>query len=242
MRILNQEWEDSLVGERYPFAGTGPIVSDAGFTLPFDTIRDCNIMVDQQTETVLLASIQGGAIPVATFTLEDGTLVGTAELGGSMLSPIELGNLVVGFVRHDPLLLPLLAAPTLHRFTDLALLPHLLVVSDKRWRQGFELPDGTVLTGDVILVADRECWLERTMTGFRLHVTGDPFAGRTAPARGLKTLSGAVPDADGNVNLIGVGVGNYVGPIFSAAGQPFRISLIPGQGTLRIELVGGGDG
>ncbi len=244
MRILNQQWEDSLRGERYPFAGTGALRTVDGLELDQDVILDLNLMVDQQTTEVFLQQIvvEQGVSAAATFTLADGTAVGTVALwpAPAAVVPVLNGTLTVGYLRLDPLRAEVLMgwATSTHLFSDVAVLPHLLVVSDKRWRQGFELPDGTVLTGDVYLVADRELWLERTTAGFRVHVTGDPFAGRTVPARGLKTLNGVAP-VDGNVNLVGIGTGNIVAGSFVAAGQAFRISVIPGSGVLTLDLVGG---
>lgn len=248
MRILNQQWEDSLRGERYPFAGTGEVRSASGQILDDNLLLDLNLMVDEQTSQVNLGWIEIedddlGRSAIASFTLPTGRVAGTAVLWPSPaplgIVPIFNGTLTVGYLRVDPYRLEvLLGWPAgAHRFDDVEILPHLLVVSDKRWRQGLELPDGTVLTGDVYLVAERELWLERTATGFRVHVTGDPFSGRTAPARGLATLNGVAP-VDGNINLIGISTTNVVGSTFVAAGQAFRISVVPGAGTLTIELVG----
>ncbi len=244
MRVLNEQWEDSLRDERYPFAGTGEVLSTTDQTLHPDVILDLNLMVDAATTAVDLDRITVvGGIVTATFTA-NAVVVGTLQLwpAPAAIVPVMNGTLVVGYARLDPLVAEVTTAwlDGEHPIINTQILPHLLVVSDKRWRQGFELPDGTVLTGDVYLVADREVWFERTLAGFAVHVTGDPFAGRTAPSRGLKTLNGIAPDASGNINLIGISTGNIVAGLFVAAGAPFRISLTPGSGSLSVELIGSG--
>ncbi len=240
---MNEQWEDSLHSERYPFAGVGEIVADSGNVLPMDAILDLNLLVQVDVVTVLLASITVSASgAVYRFELEDGTLVGTltSTTADTELMPVMLGTLTVGYARLDLIASAIVRGwpRRVHTMTEISLIPHLLVVSDTQWRRGFRLPDETILTGDVYLVAARGLWFERTVTGFRLHVTGDPFNERTEPARGLLTLNEGVPDAQGNVNLIGLGTTNFPTPVFVLDGQPFRINIQPGTTTLTLELVG----
>jgi hypothetical protein len=243
MLILNEQWDDSLRSQRYPFAGEGDIETISGRVLPQDLFLDLNLLVEEDTTEVLLATLHvvPGDAAVYRFELADGTLVGTltSTPADTSLMPIMSGTLTVGYAKINTDVAAIVRGwPQLDYVFGTPVLPHLLVVSNKSWRRGFELPDGTVLTGDVYLVADRGLWFERTGDGFRLNATGDPFNGRTEPSRGLKTLNGIAPDANGNVNLIGLSPTNFSGDVFIPAGSPFRINLIPGTGQIEISLVG----
>lgn len=242
MRVLNQQWEDSLRGERYPFEGTGQITTTTGRILDDDAILDLNLMVSQDTSEVFLSSITVTDTAVLRFTLSDGTLAGTLTVTSTVTEsePVLRGDLVVGYARLNPDVAKMILTwqQREHSIVDVQIIPHLLIVSDVRWQPGLELPDGTILTGDIYLVADIDLWLERTATGARLHCSGDPFDGRTEPQRGLLTLSGREPDQNGNINLIGLSTTNLVGALFVGAGSPFRINLTPGEASLTIELTG----
>ncbi len=244
MRVNNQQWTDSLRSERYPFAGTGPLTGVDGLTIPNDFFLDLNLLVAQDTETVLLTSIttEANIPPVVRFELEDGTLVGLmdcADIQSNNQCPIFLGTAAVGVAVLDPNSLQIVqgwAADT-HEFVSLAILPHLLIALDKRWRRGFELPDGTIIEGDAYLIADKGLWFERTVDGFCLHVTGDPFNGRVVPARGLKTINGVAP-TDGSINLIGLSDTAMTGTTYIGGTTPFRLTVKPTGQAVKIELIG----
>lgn len=245
MQFLNEQWDDSLRSKRYPFAGTGPLATTQGQVVPDDLFLDLNLMVESETATVVLATIHvvPGQVALYRFELQDGTLVGTltSTPSDTTLMPIVLGTLTVGYAKIDLGAAQIVRGwPQLDYLLNAEVLPHLLVVSDPAWRRGFKLPDGTILTGNVYLVADRGLWFERTTNGFRLHATGDPFNGRVEPARGLKSLNGVGPDLDGNVNLIGLSTTNFSGSTFLPAGQPFRVNITPGTSELTIDLTGAG--
>ncbi len=243
MLILNEEWDDALRSLRYPFAGSGDIVATNGRVMPQDLFLDLNLMVEQDTNEALLATVSVAAGDRATyeFQLADGTVVGTLASTAldTALMPITNGTITVGYAKLNPDTASIVRGwPVGDYQFNVDVLPHLLVVSDKRWRRGFELPDGTVLTGSVYLVADRGLWFERTADGFRLNAVGDPFNGRTESSRGLQTINGIAPDANGNINLIGLSPTNFSGTTFIPAGSPFRINITPGNGQIAIELVG----
>lgn len=234
MRVTNEQWEDSLRNKRYPLDGFGEVVSDTGMVLPDDVLLDLNLMVvgDDATGSLTSITVAGG---VATATFLAGDRTGTAVLTPSAITTILDGGVVVGYLRTGSAVPVVSGWPAgVHTF-NAPIIPHLLVLSSPKWLTGFELPGGEILTGDVYLVADVGLYFEAVSGGFRFHVTGDPFHGRTAPARGIKTINGVAP-TDGNINLIGLSTSNYA-PTFVAAGQPFRIDVTPG-GTVTLTLVG----
>lgn len=235
MRVTNEQWEDSLRNKRYPLDGFGDVVSDTGMVLPDDVLLDLNLMVVGDDAVGELTSIEVVAgVAVATFTA--GTRTGTVTLAANTVdSVLDPGGVVIGYVRMGSAVPVVSGWPTgVHTFST-PIIPHLLVLSSPKWLTGFELPDGTILTGDVYLVADVGLYFEAVAGGFRFHVTGDPFHGRTAPARGIKTINGVVP-TDGNINLISLSTSNY-NPAFVAAGQPFRLDVTP-SGAVTLTLVG----
>ncbi len=243
MRVLSPEFTDSLRGERYPFLGTGPITSGS-LILPDDCLLDVNLMVDENTTEVFLSDVVVSAgTALFHFTFGSGAIVGTLNLDnadGNGVAPIFNNNtMVVGYARIDVGVAQIVKGwPSgQHLFIDVQLIPHLLIVSNRAWRRGFELPDGTVLEGDVYLVGDRGVWLERTADGFKVHVTGDPFDGRTVPARGLSSINDLVPDANGNINLIGLASNGD--DSWTIDGTPFRISVIPRNAEVVLRLVSG---
>ncbi len=245
MRFLNEQWDDSLRSVRYPFAGTGPIQTAQGPVVPDDLFLDLNLMCAQETQVVTLASIQVTSTTAQyRFEFQDGSLAGlfTSTTIDTQLMPILLGTLVAGYCKIDLGAAQVVRGwvPGLYTLKQTEVLPHLLVISDPKWRRGFLLPDGAILTGSVYLVADRGLWFERTTDGFRLHASGDPFDGRTIPARGLLALNGIGPDLNGNVNLIGLSPTNISGSTFIPVGTPFRINLTPAPNQLTIELTGAG--
>ncbi len=236
MRIIHQQYRDALTGQRYPFDGNGDIPASNGFVVPQDLFLDIAVMVNVDVVEVFLETITvADGAAVATFALADDTIVATATFADadstgqlSLIEPVTLafaGYALVGsgaatIVSGWPA-----GVYTVH----VPVLPHLLVVNDKAWRSGFELPDGSILTGNVYLVADRGLWLERTIDGFRLHVTGDPYLTRSSAAA-LRTINDVAPDANGNINLITEG---------AAPGQPYRLQIRPTLTGLVIGLIGG---
>ena len=101
MRVLNQQWQDSLLSQQYPFVGNGPAVTTDGLTLPADCFLDLNLLVDQTTEFVYLASITTAVSQPAsaTFALADGTVVGVLNFGdveSNGQAPVRNGTAVVG--------------------------------------------------------------------------------------------------------------------------------------------------
>ncbi len=244
MRVMNEQWRDSLRGDRYPFADTGTITATDGLILPEDCFLDLNILIDQDTTEVLLLDIVtvANTPAIAHFTLSDGTAVGTLDFADLLANgqvPIRLGTAVVGVAVLDPNAAQIVSGwpAGTHLFNNITIIPHLLVALDKRWRRGFELPDGTILEGDCYLIADRGLWMERTAAGFRLHVTGDPFNGRSKSVRGLKTING-LPPIGGNFNLIGLSEVAFTGTTYTGGTTPFRITVKPTTQSLTIDLIG----
>jgi hypothetical protein len=232
MRVSGEAWQDSLRNSAYPLDSTGAR-SDTGFTLPDDLLLDLNLLVGADTSDVRLSQITVSASSVIViFSLADGTLVGQLDATTAPASPVpvlrngqQVGLALLGAAGVTEVT----AWPrTIHRFTTASVLPHLLVAQDPRWAPGLELPDGTVLTGDVYLVGGRGVWLEVLAGGVRINITGDPFAGRTSPKRVVRVLSGAIPDALGGVNLIPQ----------SATNEAYRLSIMPQNGTLLVTMVG----
>lgn len=232
MRILNQQYQDALRSEVYPFLGATDITSTDGTpTLPADCFLDLNLMVDESTTGVFLTSVIVGADVKFVFSTVDetvGTLSSTSLTGNQ--ATVTNGTLVVGYAVMNPNSVGVVQSwvPGTYAF-NAQVIPHLLVLSDKRWRRGFILPDGTVLEGDVYLVADRGLWLKNTGSGFTFNVTGDPFNNRVTPSRAIISISTALSDVNKNVNL--------VTESSVSEGTPFRLAVTPGTSTVRIDLV-----
>lgn len=241
MRVTNEQWEDSLRNKRYPLDGFGDVVSDTGMVLPDDVLLDLNLMVvgDEAIGTFDSVIVAGGVATATFFTAGGVTDPGTTSscaLTPNTVTPIIDGaGRVVGYLRTGSAVPVVTGWPNGVHVFGAPIIPHLLVLSSPKWLSGFELPSGDILTGDVYLVADVGLYFEAVAGGFRFHVTGDPFHGRTAPARGIKTVNGVTP-TDGNINFIGLSTSNY-DPTFVAAGQPFRIDVTP-SGVVTLTLVG----
>jgi hypothetical protein len=246
MRVLNQQWRDYLASAQYPFLGAGPILSNDGFTVPSNCFLDLNLLVDQTIETVFLVSITTSSLvpAIATFALPDGTVVGTCsflDIQSNHQIPIKLGTAITGVAVVDPTILPIINGwgPGIHSFTGVQVMPHLLVALDRKWRRGFLLPDGTILEGDVYFVADLGLKFDRTSTGFALNVTGDPYNGRTRPARALYSVNLVGPqNGAGNLNLVSLGVAPGHPLPTNSTTNPFRLSIKPSQAQIQIELDG----
>jgi hypothetical protein len=245
MRVLNQQWSDSLLSQQYPFMGSEPAVSTDLFVLPDDCFLDLNLLVAQSTNYVYLSSITTGGsngAALVTFTLQDGTVVGTADFSTISNGQVNIlnGTAIAGIALVDPgnAIIVNGWTPGVHTFQNVQVIPHLLVVSDPLWNIGFQLPDGSIFNAStgVTMVADTGLWLSASGSQVRLDAIGDPFNGRTVPTRGLQTINGVAPDPNGNINLTMPFQTNLSDPTLTK----FRVTVYPsGQDQLTIQLVEG---
>lgn len=236
MRLVNRQYRDNLTLTRYPFQDTAPLTTTSGHTIPDQLFLDLVILVREETVAVSLSSIAvSGGNAVVSFSDSNGVVVATADLSsadGQGQLTLRHGGLPAGYA-----LVTLGAATIVSGWpagvytADAPILAHLLVVSDPAWLTGFLLPDGTVLTGEVYLVAGQGLWLNPTSNGFAVNVTGDPYAVRTSAAV-LQTLNGVAPDSNGNVTLYNLGSSGSMD-------GPFRLQITPEAGSVRIKLIGG---
>jgi hypothetical protein len=236
MRIVNRQYRDNLQLTRYPFQGTEPLITTSGAQVPDQLFLDLAIMVTEETVAVALTQIVvASATAIASFSDNNGTVVAIANLStvdGQGQVVLMKGSLQVGYALVSLNAVTIVNGWPAGTYTlDAPILSHLLVISDPAWLAGYLLPDGTVLTGDVYLVADHGLWLNHTSTGFQFNVTGDPYTVRTAAAV-LTALNGVAPDSNGNVTLFNLGAaGSLTGP--------FRLQITPEKNDLRIALIGG---
>jgi hypothetical protein len=236
MKISGQQWEDSIRRRFYPFDTANPPVSRRGIVLPEGFIEDAVVFLSSAEAGARLDSVEVTSTPdvILTFTDDAGAPAGTAVLpptAGAGRYPLVLGGITTGYVRigEAPTAVVRSWFPSTYVFAA-PLLPHLVVVSSPDWVPGIVLPGGTTLTGDVYLVGGEGVVLVRDGDDIRVDVLGDPYAGREAPQRALRSLGGTLPLPGGDIAVV---------PVPGTPAAPFRVRVVPlGGGRIRVELQG----
>lgn len=196
MIVLGQQWEDTRQNQRYPFVGSGAVVSRTGRVLPARTIRDLMLFVTTTDSAVTLHSVFVQATTVAFRFHSAGALVATLTASSNEREAlVDATGAEVGFAVLDltGVQAVLTWAQGEHTFAEVRVLPMLLVLYDRRWRGGLELPGGEVVSGQVLLVAGAGLSFKVTAGVARLSVVGDPFAGREAATRCVRSIGSVAP-------------------------------------------------
>lgn len=230
MRVLNQQWDDALRNSIYPFQGLEDLVTQDGLEIPRDAFLDMSLLVPLETTDVRLLALvvpgNGGAVE-CQFGAGD-TVVGTALMNDQEVILEDRNGMNVGFLRLDIQAAQIMRGwPAGTHVVDRPVLPHLLVATPNRARKALRLPDGTLLTGTVDLVGGEGVWLDIVAGTMQVSVVGNPYAGRTGPARSLRTINGKQ-------------VENFqIGAMAAAADQvSHRVKVEPTSSGIQISLVG----
>lgn len=218
-RIIVAEFRDQQGEVKYPFTDNSTLTSRSGLTMSRESIIDAIVYPVGATGPVWIGSIECESREV-TFVLAGR---GNTRLATGSFDPVAPS---AGILLEDSLERPaglLVVEPSsiaelgtwpleTHEFDSTALefVPSVVLPMPAEGVDGFLLPDGSFVSGEVWLVGEDGIVLREMEGGvIRVDIVGDPLHLRllcepaelfTTP-RLLKTINGIAPDADGRFTI-----------------------------------------
>lgn len=245
--LLFPQWRNHNEQRKYPFSDIATLVNDSLVTLHHDLFDDARIYPIGGDETLYLSQIDLSVTELA-FTV--GTENNPAIASGSTVLPnpsdeIKLldnlgrpaGVLVTTVLKMESLLGTYGEGSIVFQPDQTPFAPSVIVPTPQTGVQGFILDDGTLLTGNVILIGTDGVVLTMDDGNIRVDIVGDPYAQlkkclrESVPVEtycGIRTINGIGPDSRGDFK-ISIGSG-------SAADNVLRIEQ--DEGRLKLKAVG----
>jgi len=196
-RVLYPQWRKQNETTKYPFGDDSTLINDAGFAVIEGTFLDAalypigggvglyisSVTVDHQSVTVIIGDLDNPAIASATFPL---------------INPPNLVSLVDGFGRPAGVLVSETARLGIFQSwsigtqeflaTETGFAATVCFPTPETGVRGFQLPDGTVMTGDVWIVGEDGvvlteetvalppvCGVTGSARVIRVDIVGDPL-------------------------------------------------------------------
>lgn len=247
--VLGIEWRDEQSGSRYPFTDSSSLTSPE-VSIDKDIFLDAIVYIMGAEGPIYLRSVtvESGLITI-TIEDEDSSHSATAEF-----DPFDSNGNIGIFDQYDrPAGLLVCDSEKLDRFKSWPLgtysfgstaefVASVVVPLPDSKLSGFMLPDGTLMTGEVIFVAEDGVVLTKEDGYLRVDVVGDPLFKRKqckndvvttdlfVTPNFVRTINGMPPDSYGNFVISG---NNEL-----AADTILRVYPDSQDNALRVEFVG----
>jgi len=239
-------WRNNAEHVNYPFTDGASLTSNNGILLGRDTFDDARLYPIDGDEGLHLGAIAvDGSTVTITINKADGTSVGSVSYDAA--SAPELLSLVDSYGRPAGVLVSTSAklsaiaghfgqGTTEFDVDATPFAPSVIVPLPQKGVRGVVLDDGTVLTGDILLVGTDGIVLSVEDGMIRVDAIGDPYAilkqceedgVPIPPFCGVKTINRIKPDEHGDFKLFsGVNV---------TLDNVLRLEI--GNGTVRLKAV-----
>lgn len=253
LEILFKEWRDRNKYSTYPFSDTSTFKTISGSVVLQYAFSDASIHIIGGVPPFYIKSI----IPIegtskAEIRIADTEVTGV--LGYVVTGTIDASDdtgivrLVDTFGRDSGILIlepnnagAIVAAANdvdlKFRSNALEFVTNVCVPLPNVGLRGFILPDGTIVSGSVVLAGENGVVITEESGAIRINVVGDPYYARNcleeqsipvAPMCAVKTINGIPPDINGDFKIT---TGSY-----NASDTAMRI--LPVEGGIQIVLLG----
>jgi hypothetical protein len=247
--IVGIEWRDEQAGSRYPFTDSSSLTS-SGVAIAKDMFLDAVIYIMGASAPIYLRTITI-ASDLVTITISDSSSTLTAT---SSFDPFDIPSELAIFDSYNrPAGLFVCNVESLeivknwplgtYSFGDGAeFVASVTIPMPEASLSGFLLPDGTLMTGDVILAAEDGVILSKDSNSIRVDVVGDPLFLRKQcrndvastdffiTPRFVKTINNEPANSNGDFTISA--------NTELAADTILRIYPEPSDNSVRIEFVG----
>jgi len=241
---LHQSWEDLHENSTFPFADTATLTSTSrNLTIPKQAIRDLTLATPQQSTAARLASIERTITSVILTFQQQNTVIATAVIASTDDSWVQITDdegTPAGRIKIDKVAFATLFGISigLYRFNDAAttLVPWTTFYRPRNGLRGFLLPDGTVLTGEVTIIAGDG--LEFDDNGY-LNAVGEPE--RNVPDDGLipRAIRQIVIDDEVTTQVVGPQNAIINARAIPTGGRPAAMDISnPDDDVARLEVTG----
>lgn len=202
---VHLSWDEQNEDTNYPFTDASSLrIEQSGTTIPLNAFRDAMILGPNPSEAIYLRSIQRTAENVVlTFRqgLED-IAVATISLGQDGWVPVidSVSGQSTGNIRIDGPNFASLFGLNIRTYTLLqnaaVLVPFATGYRPRTGITGFRLPDGRIVSGDVLFVAGRGLEFDDNL-GFTLNAVGSIDRGQSPIQRPITQLAVTRINEDG---------------------------------------------
>jgi hypothetical protein len=251
--IVFTEWRDNNENVKYPFSDSASLTNSQNIILDRDLFDDARVYPLGSVVGLHLSKLTVGSSDIIFSISDDETkdIASGTFISGSLVDDITLvdkfnrpaGILVSSSTRLEGIFGKYSKGEIVFTRDQTEFAPSVSIPMPQIGVEGFVLDDGTLLTGDVILIGTDGVVLSLDDDGnIRVDVVGDPNAvakecdknGIPVPGFcGLKTINGISPDAKGDFKIF-PGTGEITG---GAVDNILRIEQ--GQnGIIKIKAVG----
>ena len=241
---LHQSWNDLHENSPFPFEDRASLRStDRTATIPVQAIRDLVLATPQLNTPTRLGEIERTLDAVILRFFQGNIAIATATVEQTGTEWVEIADDVgtpAGRLRIDPTTFSTLfgLAVKTYRFNaaGATLVPWVTFYRPRNGFRGFRLPDGTVLTGEITLIAADG--LRFTADG-HLDAVGDPL--RDVPEEGLipRAVSQLILDDQVTQQILTPQKGAITGRAVNPGGNAPAVRISnPSGSTIKVEVTG----
>jgi len=241
---IHQSWEDQNETSSFPFEDRATLLSTTRtVTIPRTAIRDMVLATPQLNQATRLAQVERTVSEVIVRFNQGNNVIGEAVVQSAddgWVQIIDDAGTPAGRMRIDRTAFATLFGLSIgiYRFVDAAatLVPWVTFYRPRRGFRGFRLPGGTVVTGEVTLIAGPG--LEFEADG-HLNVVGEPE--RNIPEDGLipRAIRSVSADDGDTVTTVAPKYGTINGRSVGTGGRPPALMITnPANNVIRLEVTG----
>ena len=241
---LHQSWEDLHENSTFPFTDGATLRStDRKLTLPKQAIRDMVLATPLLNAHTRMAIIERTISNVILTFQQGNTVIATAvvvSIDDGWVQILDDEGVAAGRVKIDQVAFATLFGTSVgvYRFNAAAttLVPWVTFYRPRNGLRGFRLPDGTVLTGEVTIIAGDG--LQFDEDGY-LSAVGEPT--RNIPDDGLipRAITQLILDDGVTTQVISPQKAIIIGRTIGTGGRPPALTISnPTDDVARLEVTG----